>query len=255
MNIDIKFLEESLIGTTVPRPVSGTLSGHAAGEPFDKHVYQFLKEKFPGKTYRQYEFLNKLYLENPKVILATRRMWLIKQPALAFLLNRGAASVNDWSPENQFDEKQNDTADILIVEKDFVNIIDVKTFNKAKNGQPPNIISAYKLAKMCGYMLESKIFDSHDITYVGITWEIEKPGLECKDVSIKQLFKTDPQGLYINWAAALQIQFHVEKLDQSYNGSIEEWCLNYLDHFVKQADARTDTMVKKFEEPFRKFLK
>ena len=60
MNIDIKFLEKELVDTTVPKPVSGTLSGHAAGEPFDKHVEHFIKKRYPQETFRQYEFLNKL---------------------------------------------------------------------------------------------------------------------------------------------------------------------------------------------------
>jgi hypothetical protein len=33
-------------GTSVPKPLSGTLSGHAAGEPFDKHVYTEIKKQF-----------------------------------------------------------------------------------------------------------------------------------------------------------------------------------------------------------------
>ncbi len=51
-------LTKELIGAKVPKPLSGTLSGHAAGEPFDKHVYHILKKWFPDKTYRQYEYLN-----------------------------------------------------------------------------------------------------------------------------------------------------------------------------------------------------
>jgi type II restriction enzyme len=255
MNLDLEFLKKSLIGTTVPKPISGTLSGHAAGEPFDKHVYDFLKNKFPGETFRQYEFLNDLYLKNQAITSPIDRALLVEPPALSFLLNRGFAAINNWSPKNLFEEKQNDTADIVIIKNKSFHLIDVKTFNKVKDGQPPNIISAYKLAKMCRYMLEAKVFDSHDITYVGITWELEKSELKCIDVFIKKLFKIDPRNLYINWAAALQIQFHVEKIDQSYTESVENWCSDYLNNFVKRADARTDIMIEKFDKPFRKFLK
>ena len=31
-------LVKKIKGASVPKPLSGTLSGHAAGEPFDKHV-------------------------------------------------------------------------------------------------------------------------------------------------------------------------------------------------------------------------
>lgn len=36
----------------------GTLSGHAAGEPFEKSVYRKLKEMYPNRIFKQYEYLN-----------------------------------------------------------------------------------------------------------------------------------------------------------------------------------------------------
>lgn len=255
MNINIKFLEKELIGTTVPKPVSGTLSGHAAGEPFDKHVYRFIREHSAIETFRQYEFLNKLYFDNPRAVSIEDRWNLVSTPALAFLLNRGKDATKKWSSTNLFAEKQNDTADILVIHNRFFNLIDVKTFNVARKGQPPNIISAYKVAKMCALMLETRKFTSHDISYVGITWEIDDENLKCTNASIKELFKTDPAGLYINWAAAMQIQFHVETLDQSYCNPIEQWCTDYLRTFVTQGKGRANTMLRKFVRPFEKFLK
>lgn len=45
MNIvDYGSLIDKLKGSSVPMPISGTLSGHAAGEPFDKHVYNEIKK-------------------------------------------------------------------------------------------------------------------------------------------------------------------------------------------------------------------
>lgn len=255
MNIDITFLEKKLVGTTVPKPLSGTLSGHAAGEPFDKHVHRFIKERYAGKTFRQYEFLNKLYSDNPKTVSVSDRWSLAKTPALAFLLNRGKNATEEWSTSNLFVEKQNDTADILVIERNFFNLIDVKTYHIAMHGQPPNIISAYKAARMCALMLDTGDFSSHDISYIGIPWEIDGENLKCTRASIKQLFKTDPAQLYINWAAAMQIQFHVEALDQSYHGTIEQWCIDYLRMFVVRAKGRAKTMLRKFVKPFEKFLK
>ncbi len=251
MSINTDFLRNKLLGTTVPAPTSGTLSGHAAGEPFDKHVYKFLKEEYPTETYRQYEYLNHLYQTNSTAKTVQERWKLLQSPALAFLLNRGKAATLAWDATALFDEKQNDTADILVVRNNFFNIIDVKTFNKAKNGQPPNIISAYKLAKMCALMIESGIYDSHDITYIGLTWEIDGTNLKCVGVDVKELFKTNPQELYINWAAALQIQFHVSSLTQTYEGSVQDWCKEYLNRFSTQAEERTKRMKTKFIDPFK----
>lgn len=254
MNVDLQFLNEKLIGTTVPKPRSGTLSGHAAGEPFDKHVFKIIKEKYPDITYRQYEYLNNLYLSNLKAINYEQRTALIEPRALRFLLQRGKNATKKWSPEHQFEEKQDDTADILVINNNFFNIIDIKTFNMDKSGQPPNIISSLKLAKMCSIILSENRFDTHDITYVGVSWKIKVSNLECREVSIKKLFKSDPQNLYINWAAALQIQFHVKDLNQEYNGSLKNWCQTYLRHFVDKAKKRTRFMKEKWIIPFEELL-
>jgi hypothetical protein len=251
MNIDISYLNKELLGVKIPVPLSGTLSGHAAGEPFDKKAFSLIKSHSPNDTYRQYEFLNYLYVNNPAAVTTNQRWSLITVPALAFLLNRGKDATEKWSLLNQFEEKQNDTADIIIVKDGFYNIIDIKTFNKAKGGQPPNIISAYKLAKMCSLMLKTKTTLSHDITYVGITWEKEGSELKCIDVDIKELFKANPKSLYINWAAALQIQFHPSNLDQDFNGTVEEWCTEYLANFILQAEKRLGKMQKLFIDPFK----
>ena len=45
----------------------------------------------------------------------------------------------------------------------------------------------------------------------------------CKGVHTANLFKTNPNILYINWAAGMQIQFSIEELDQSYTDGMERW--------------------------------
>jgi type II restriction enzyme len=174
---------------------------------------------------------------------------------LAYLINRGKDATKEWTPTHQFQEKQDDTADIIVVKNGFFNIIDVKTFNKALAGQPPNIISASKLANMCAIMLDTQRFDAHDITYVGVTWVESGDSLTCTDVAIRSLFKAPPETLYINWAAALQIQFHVEKLPQNYSGSVRDWCVGYLRSFVDSARRRAAKMDEEFVQPFLKYLK
>ena len=54
MSVDYHKLIEQVIGTSIPKPVSGTLSGHAAGEPFDKHVYFEIKKQMPLHTFISY---------------------------------------------------------------------------------------------------------------------------------------------------------------------------------------------------------
>lgn len=61
MIVNYTELIKNVKGTSVQKPLSGTLSGHAAGEPFDKHVYNEIKKQFPKHTFRQYEYLNDLF--------------------------------------------------------------------------------------------------------------------------------------------------------------------------------------------------
>jgi type II restriction enzyme len=59
---------------------------------------------------------------------------------------------------------------------------------------------------------------------------------------------------YINWAAAMQLQFHVRDLDQNFEGSMESWAKDYLRHFVNQAERRAKDMIIKFVKPFEKYI-
>jgi hypothetical protein len=241
-------------GTTVPRPLSGTLSGHAAGEPFDKHVYLEIKKQFPKNTFRQFEYLNDLYTQNSDVIGYEAREKLFKSPSVHFLLARGKEVTQKWSSDNLFDEKQNDTADILVVKDGFYEIIDIKTRNLSKSAQPPNIMSAFKLAQVCAKMLDNKEFDDFSINYFEVDWALDTDKLVCKDAHFVNLFKCNPANLYINWAAAMQIQFHVCDLEQNFENGLEDWAKGYLKHFVNQAKKRSDDMIKKFVEPFEKYI-
>jgi len=254
MIVNYEKLIKTIKGTSVPKPISGTLSGHAAGEPFDKHVYAEIKKQFPKHTFRQYEYLNDLYSKNPDVIGFDARQALFNSPTVLFLLSRGKNATDKWSTDNPFDEKQNDTADILLVKDNFYELIDIKTRNISKSAQPPNIISAYKLAQLCAKMIDNKEFDNFTINYFEIDWELEQDNLICKNAHFACLFDSNPADLYINWAAAMQIQFHVCDLDQTFKGTRKEWAKLYLKHFVAQAKKRADDMITKFVKPFEKYI-
>jgi Restriction endonuclease HincII len=254
MNVNYTDLIKNIKGTFVQKPLSGILSGHSAGEPFDKHVYSEIKKQLPNNTFRQYEYLNDLYTQHSEIIGYEAREKLFKSPSVHFLLARGKEVTNKWSSENPFDEKQNDTADILVVKDNFYEIIDIKTRNLSKSAQPPNIISAFKLAQVCAKMIDNKEFDKFTINYIEIDWQLEEDKLVCKDAYFAFLFKANPSELYINWAAAMQLQFHVCDLDQNFKGNREEWAVAHLKHFVAQAKKRANDMITKFVKPFEKYI-
>ena len=255
--VDFDDLVDSMRNQTVDRPnkaSSGTLSGHAAGEPFEKNVYHKLKDKYPSKIFKQHEYLNDLYRRNPQHITVEQRYALLDSPTALFLLSRGDKATKAWSPTSIFEEKQNDTADILYYEDGFYDIIDVKTRNTSKTAQPPNIISAYKLAKMCALMIDNEEYENINIDYVEVDWIEQGENLLCVDAHHGNLFMANPQKLYINWAAAMQVQFHVSELDQTWRATMEEWARYYLKVFVTSAEARCKKMRETYVTPFLKYI-
>ena len=103
-------------------------------------------------------------------------------------------------------------------------------------------------------MIDNKDYDIFDINYFQVEWKLIEDKLECTDTAYAELFKCDPSNLYINWAAAMQIQFHVDELDQTYTKTREEWAREYLRHFTSQAKIQSEKMIEKFVKPFEKYL-
>lgn len=254
---DFDELTGKMEGMTVERPNKrghGTLSGHAAGEPFEKLAYHILKRKYPDKIFKQHEYLNDIYLRHPHNITVQDRKSLFDSPVALFLLSRGDKATRDWSPERIFEERQNDTADILWHDNGHFDIIDIKTRNMSKSAMPPNIISAYKLVQACALMIDNDDFRSVGIHYVEVEWQEQGDTLRCTAAHWRDLFKADPDTLYINWAAAMQIQFHVSELDQSYRSSTNEWAREYIRCFVASAENRCKKMYDTYVKPFKKYI-
>ena len=104
--------------------------------------------------------LNFLFTKNLDAKSRAEKEQLFDSPTVLFLLSRGKNATDKWSTENLFEEKQNDTADILVVKDGKYEIIDIKTRNISKYAQAPNIISAYKLAQLCAKILDNKDFET-----------------------------------------------------------------------------------------------
>lgn len=261
---EIEDAVKGLVGESVPRS-SGTLAGHAAGIPFEDLVHEQLVNCFDGRAFRHFEFLNLILEENPLAITSSERSELFGPRSLQFLLQRGVKSMKQWSKNKQFEVKQNDTAESIIFPTKTLKVapttrrplvlVDVKTQSSKKKAQPPNIISGEKVANACRICLEGKeSFLPFDIVYVGIKWTANGRRLVCDEVSVKSLIRIPPGELYINWAAARQIQFHPFDVDQSYTKSGIHWANEYIEVFCDQLEQRISNEKKKLNK-FRKILK
>lgn len=251
--MDWRDVDDKLRGNSVVRPnKKGELSGHAAGEPFSDLTFSIL-ENLGYHVQKQHSYLNNLML-NGNISNKHERLSSIHVQSLAEVLWTGRINKK-WNRYEQFDYKQGDFADMLILDADMnMNIIDVKTTNLSKRSQPPNIMSALRLANICKSMLNHEEFDRFIITYIGIGWRDHGVHLVCEDVNIIDLFKIQPASLYINFTAALQIQFKLDVVDQTFQGSKKQWCLEYIRHFIISHEERTKNFYRTNILPFVEVL-
>ena len=136
---------KNILNIKLDKP-TGQLSGHNSGEPFSDKVYSFLKENNKAKIFKQNEYLNSVLKKNRKKTFETsfEKLMIYKE-----------SSIKNWSINNLIKEKQDDTADILFIDKDLNCILDVKTRNLEKKGQAPNIISCEKLSILCKNLINN----------------------------------------------------------------------------------------------------
>lgn len=252
MRNEIQSLVSSIIGSQVPRP-PGTLSGNVAGLPFERLVHRVLTTEWPDRCDRHFEILNKILLANRVAKTATQRIELCGPPSVSSLVSRGSAPMGKWTPINLFEEKQNDTAENILLTKPVydlranqISLIDVKSHNNSKKGQPPNIMSAGKLAKACKLALEEGSIE-FDIIYVSVLFDPKKETLDCTGVKTISLFNVNSD-IYINWTAAQQIQFEPHEVDQDFKGTKEQWARRFLETFCDSLEKRISKDKKRLAE-------
>lgn len=238
------------LGTIKLSKPTGQLSGHNSGEPFSEEIYKFLK-KNSKKIYKQYEYLNNVLKKNIHYQTLDDRKKLFKGPFNKLMIYKKEATIKKWSINNLISEKQDDTADILYIDNKTNGIIDVKTRNLNKKGQAPNIISCEKLAIFCKNLIKEENYEKIEINYIGIDWDLKKNEMISNKINVVDLFKINPETIYINWAAALQIQFHIDKVDQTYKKNKKQWAKDFTKKYVssyKNRQKKQDEKMKPFIE-------
>jgi len=243
--VDYEALKREIVGASIPRPQPRELSGHTVGSVFEEVVYDKIKSYLPLNTFRQYEYLNYLRINT----------FRFNSYSEEFLLKRSKEATDTWDNNHLFEEKQNDTADMLVVWNGFSEIIDVKTKREfTGGGRPPNIISSYKLAQACAIMLDYNEFNKFTINYFEIDWEEQVNKLVCIDARVVNLFKANPESLYINWTAGKQIQVSLFSLEQNFIGTQKDWAIRYLKYFTTKFKENEIKQRNKFLTPFERYI-
>ena len=231
-------------------------SGHTVATPLEEEVYDALSKAYPGLTFKQHEAVNKCLSQ-----AATRDKvsddFIFGNEAIDYLVNPGNKALSHW-PEKIVPGRQSDTADIVLFsdsalfDGSSVFLIDVKSHDFGKNSQPPNIMSARKLAKLAEICLSRNIDPNFSMYYVDLGYRKKEAGVVVEDVCMVDMMKIPPldydgkgKPMYINWAAALQVQFRPSEVSQDFELSQKEWLAVFMKNYTSQ---KRDRIYKEVHE-------
>lgn len=231
-------------------------SGHTVATPLEEEVYDALSKAYPGLTFKQHEAVNK-YLSQAAVQGRVSNGFVFGNEAVDYLVNPGKKALSSW-PEEIVPGRQSDTADIVLFsdsslfDGSSVFLIDVKSHDLGKNSQPPNIMSARKLAKLAEICLSKNIDPNFSMYYVDLGYRKKDAGVVVEDVRMVDMMKIPPldynnkgKPMYINWAAALQVQFRPSEVSQDFELSQKDWLAVFMKNYTSQ---KRDRIYKEVQE-------
>ena len=249
MNIDFselkKKIEKELMQVINSTPkdylpsLNSTSFGHSSGIVFEDWVETKLKNLGYNVSSMNI-FLEKLFqnLDDAKLIEMQKLWW--------YDIMQSDGHLREFRELEKVDKTQQDIADLVlslaqnntIEELENIVIINVKSHNLQKKSRPPNIISAERLLKICGSMIDRGDFANNinktELWFIGVDYEIYDEGGVPKEVNIKSLTKLDiskvPQ---INFDAAIQIQWHVKDMIEENQSGID-FIKNFLIVFLSE---------------------
>lgn len=231
-------------------------SGHRIATPLEEEVYDALSKTYPGLAFKQHEALND-YLSETVVQGRVPDGFVFGNEAVDSLVNPGKKALSNW-PEELVPGKQSDTADIVLFsdsalfDGSSVFLIDVKSHDLGKSDQPPNIMSARKLAKVAEICLSKNIDPNFSLYYIDLGYRKKDAGVVVEDVRMVDMMKIPPldyngkgKPLYINWSAAIQVQFRPSEVSQDFELSQKDWLAIFMKNYTSQ---KRDRIYKEVHE-------
>lgn len=231
-------------------------SGHRIATPLEEEVYDALSKTYPGLAFKQHEAVNE-YLSQAVTRDKVSDDFIFGNEAIDYLVNPGKKALSHW-PEKIVPGRQSDTADIVLFsdsalfDGSLVFLIDVKSHDFGKNSQPPNIMSARKLAKVAEICLSKNIDPNFSLYYIDLGYRKKDAGVVVEDVRMVDMMKIPPldyngkgKPLYINWSAAIQVQFRPSEVSQDFELSQKDWLAIFMKNYTSQ---KRDRIYKEVHE-------
>lgn len=231
-------------------------SGHRIATPLEEEVYDALSKTYPGLAFKQHEAVNE-YLSQAVTRDKVSDDFIFGNEAIDYLVNPGNKALSHW-PEKIVPGRQSDTADIVLFsdsalfDGSSVFLIDVKSHDFGKNSQPPNIMSARKLAKVAEICLSKNIDPNFSLYYIDLGYRKKDAGVVVEDVRMVDMMKIPPldyngkgKPLYINWSAAIQVQFRPSEVSQDFELSQKDWLAIFMKNYTSQ---KRDRLYKEVHE-------
>lgn len=231
-------------------------SGHRIATPLEEEVYDALSKTYPGLAFKQHEAVNE-YLSQAVTRDKVSDDFIFGNEAIDYLVNPGNKALSHW-PEELVPGKQSDTADIVLFSDSSLFdgsaafLIDVKSHDLGKSDQPPNIMSARKLAKVAEICLSKNIDPNFSLYYIDLGYRKKDAGVVVEDVRMVDMMKIPPldyngkgKPLYINWSAAIQVQFRPSEVSQDFELSQKDWLAIFMKNYTSQ---KRDRIYKEVHE-------
>jgi len=131
-------------------------------------------------------------------------------------------------------------------------LLNAKSHKISRNSRAPNIMSAQRLLENCYTLVRKNMIDDVEYWFVGINYQSKENIGTVENIYVKDLFKINVHNIaQINFDAAIQIQNHVEDMEEIDQTRVE-FIRDLNDLFINKWQRHTRNKTEKYEELYTK---
>lgn len=202
--------------------------GHSAGDSIEEILKKNLLEQ-GWDAYYTHDFVSKVFSiigpDKDELNSFLDNLWWSK------IAIYSKNQLNNFIKGKDIGTYQQAGADIVLFygedlkkEPEKVILINAKSHNTDRKSRAPNIISAQRLLEFCSELITNEdMINNAEYWFVGINYsKLDENVAEIEEIYIKDLFKINVSKIsQINFDAAIQIQSHVEDMEELEQTKIE----------------------------------